>query len=177
MRLPLHRRGRISQPGVRGAEGLTKRGPSRIPGRSCHDPAGKGPPMMRRLLILGLAAAAGGCGTMANMAGREYPLMGLPTQTTEAFGGAANDLRWVRLQAGRVVAPEDLEDVPAGFVLTGYFALIDLPMSVVGDVFTLPSVLLGARAPVRETARGAEPGAAAKDADPISVQSFERQPP
>jgi uncharacterized protein YceK len=67
------------------------------------------------LLVL-LLPFASGCGTLANLDGREYPLMGMPGQIMpRPFGGVARDVKWM-------------------FIL-------DLPLSLIGDVVTLPKTI------------------------------------
>jgi len=69
-----------------------------------------------------LPLAGFGCGTIANLDGRNYPLMDVPNQAAPLpFGGVANDVRWMSW----------------GLV---YFAA-DVPFSVVADVVTLPAAL------------------------------------
>jgi hypothetical protein len=77
--------------------------------------------------LVAFAIFAGfGCGTMANMAGREQPLMSLPGQVpTKPFGGVGRDLKWIA--SGNI------------------FLIPDIPFSLVGDVVTLPKVLRGSR--------------------------------
>jgi hypothetical protein len=75
-------------------------------------------------------AAFSGCGTMANMDGREYALIDFPHYQPKPFGGVQRDFVWVS----------------QGFLP---FAL-DLPFSVVGDIVTLPRVLTMAPIQVRE---------------------------
>lgn len=108
--------------------------------------------MDRCLLIAVIAPFVLGCGTMANMDGRSFALMGPPDRETQLYGGAANDFRWVGEQAGRVVAPDEPTDVLFGIVMMGYFGLIDLPLSFIGDTLTLPQVIWGSRKPDTSTA-------------------------
>jgi len=62
-----------------------------------------------------------GCGTLANLNAQKYPLMG-GTEPTRPFGGVRRDVGWVT----SVTAPYNL-----------LFAA-DLPVSLIGDVATLP---------------------------------------
>lgn len=87
--------------------------------------------MKRKLTCAGLAIAAlvafaivvgFGCGTMANMDGREQPLISFPDQVPpKPFGGVGRDLKWIA--SGNI------------------FMVPDIPFSLVGDVVTLPKVL------------------------------------
>ena len=71
---------------------------------------------------IGASLLVTGCGTMANIDGRKYPLIGARDQVPPApFGGMDRDLRWI--SSGGVVF------------------IIDLPLSLVGDIVTLPKVL------------------------------------
>ena len=91
-----------------------------------------------RLLLLGYALPLlAGCGTMANMQGKNLPALDAGGQyEPRPFGGVRNDVRW--LCQGN------------GFVL----GLVDLPFSLVGDVVTLPVVLLGSATKPAEPAEG-----------------------
>jgi uncharacterized protein YceK len=77
-----------------------------------------------------LACAACGCGTMANMDGRDA-LVGLPSRPPVPFGGVANDMAW--MTRGNLSPPEKFDRA-----FTTSIALLDLPFSLVGDVITLP---------------------------------------
>ena len=69
-----------------------------------------------------------GCGTMANLDGRPLPTKGLSGQeTTTPFGGVRRDIIWMK--SGQ--APDNLK----------YAA--DLPLSLVGDLMTLPKTVIG----------------------------------
>ena len=116
--------------------------------------------MSHRLLVLLAAPLLSGCGTIANMQGKSVALIGPLDRETRAFGGVANDARWVGEQAGRVAAPDDPWSIPINLALAGYFGLIDLPLSLVGDIVTLPKVIRGTTRLQPPAARHAELGAA-----------------
>lgn len=62
-----------------------------------------------------------GCGTMANLDGRDRPGLALPKQSaTTLFGGVGRDVKWIG--EGNV------------------FLAADLPFSLIGDVVTAPRV-------------------------------------
>jgi len=86
---------------------------------------------MRRMmdyLVLAVGFASLGCGTMANLDGRELPAPGPPGQAvTTPFGGVRRDIIWAR-SAG---SPGNLRYVA------------DLPLSLVGDLVTLPKTVIG----------------------------------
>ncbi len=83
-----------------------------------------------------------GCGTTANMKGSNMAIMGGGEIEPWPFGGVANDLRWVGGIAKSCINPEDFESIPIGLTLGCYYGLIDLPLSLVGDVITLPFIIL-----------------------------------
>jgi hypothetical protein len=116
--------------------------------------------MLRYLLVLVPVALVSGCGTMANVDGRSFAMLGPPDREPRPFGGVANDFRWVREQTERVVAPEDLGAVPLNVASACYFGVIDLPMSLIGDLLTLPALIQAGRADRLTSGGGAEPSAA-----------------
>lgn len=62
-----------------------------------------------------------GCGTMANLDGRDGPMLDVPHQSpTTLFGGVTRDLKWM------------------GQGMLQYAA--DVPLSLIGDVVTAPRV-------------------------------------
>jgi uncharacterized protein YceK len=84
-------------------------------------------PCLRMLPLFALLMALGspGCGTMANLEGRELALIDLPHQEeAKPFGGVERDFRWI--SSGAVI-----------------FAA-DIPFSLVGDMVTLPKVIMAA---------------------------------
>jgi uncharacterized protein YceK len=97
--------------------------------------------MKRFLPILCVLPLVAGCGSLANMDGREFALMGPRVDDPKPFGGAGNDIRWVREQVRGAVSADELSVVPLHISLAGYFGLVDLPMSLVGDTFTLPKII------------------------------------
>lgn len=94
-----------------------------------------------RMLAISALPLLAGCGTLANVDGRSYALIGPPDREIRPFGGVANDLRWIREHAGRVVAPEYSATIPVSLTVIGFFGLIDLPLSLIGDFVTLPQIL------------------------------------
>ena len=82
--------------------------------------------MILSRLILGavLASIICGCGTMANLDGRTFPLMGRREERPGAFGGVRRDIGWVSSLA-----------VPFNLLFA-----VDVPVSFVADVVTLPQV-------------------------------------
>src|SRR5438128_9209704 len=84
-----------------------------------------GPPIMLALLL----CTSSGCGTMFNVTGHEPWLLGPPPmRPIVPFGGVDNDLRWMK----RGLSPDGWEPGPV------VAAAIDMPLSFVGDVLTLP---------------------------------------
>jgi hypothetical protein len=74
-------------------------------------------------LVAVLAASlAAGCGTFANLQGRENAGPGCGTEKPRPFGGVSRDVRWSNEGYGVFLA--------------------DVPLSLVGDLVTLPVVLL-----------------------------------
>ena len=74
-------------------------------------------------MLVALAIFVGfGCGTMANLDGRDAPLISLSGEVPpRAFGGVDRDVKWIA--SGNI------------------FFVPDIPFSLVGDVLTLPKVL------------------------------------
>jgi len=97
--------------------------------------------MIRLWLLLLAAPLLVGCGTVRNVQGRSYPVLSAEDREPHAFGGIANDVRWAGEQVRRVNRSEDVSDATSASALAGYFALIDLPLSAVGDVVTLPRIV------------------------------------
>jgi len=63
-----------------------------------------------------------GCGTMANLDGRDRPMLDLPKQSpTTLFGGVSRDVKWI------------------GEGMIQYAA--DVPLSMIGEVVTAPRVI------------------------------------
>jgi hypothetical protein len=72
-------------------------------------------------VAMSLFMVSSGCGTLANLNGQSYPLMG-GTEPTRPFGGVRRDMRWI----SSVTVPYNLMFVA------------DLPVSMAGDIATLP---------------------------------------
>jgi hypothetical protein len=76
-----------------------------------------------------LLCATGGCGTAFNVTGHEVWVIGIPQERPIApFGGVDNDVRWM----SRGIKPDGWEPGP---IVAG---AVDMPLSFVGDVLTLP---------------------------------------
>jgi uncharacterized protein YceK len=86
---------------------------------------------MRRMtgyLALAVGFASAGCGTMANLDGRQLPPPSPPRQAvTTPFGGVRRDIEWAK----STESPGNLRYVA------------DLPLSLVGDLVTLPKTVIG----------------------------------
>jgi uncharacterized protein YceK len=71
-----------------------------------------------------------GCGTMANVEGRRLPTPGPSGQeVSRPFGGVRKDIEWLHSEQ----SPGNLKYVA------------DLPLSLVGDIVTLPRTVTGMR--------------------------------
>ena len=77
-------------------------------------------------VMVAVLAAGSGCGTMANMERRNRPLMGrmLPGDP-HPFGGVSQDVQWIS----------------SGGIAGALWFAADLPLSLVGDLVTLPITL------------------------------------
>jgi hypothetical protein len=111
--------------------------------------------MSRTFPALVLIVAATGCGTMRNLEGRQhYGGQQREWAPPQPFGGVGNDARWL----GETVADVDeVLDVP-GAVVTCAFILVDMPLSLVGDVITLPRTLSGNNQPRATLGTPSQPG-------------------
>ena len=79
-------------------------------------------------LALSIVMTCGGCGTMANIDGRRLPAMSeLGQVPARPFGGVRRDVEWIKSGA----APGNLKYVA------------DLPLSLIGDIVTLPTTVIG----------------------------------
>ena len=93
------------------------------------------------LALTGLLSLIFGCGTMLNLGGSGGPgLISIPSRPPFPFGGVVNDGVGVA-----VIAAEGTAELGKGKVLdsTGAFLgstilLVDMPVSLAGDVLTLP---------------------------------------
>lgn len=95
------------------------------------------------IFMIGLTAISG-CGTLANMQGREYLLMGPTVREPRVYGGVQNHLVRMKEPITRDDSPpsiiSDISDyLTYSFVTT--FVLIDVPLTIVGDTVTLPFVI------------------------------------
>jgi hypothetical protein len=94
-----------------------------------------GKPSMSRQKVLGYLALSWfltscGCGTMANIEGRRLPAPSPPGQeVSRPFGGVRRDIEWVK----SLDSPGNL----------AYVA--DLPLSLIGDLVTLPKTVTGSQ--------------------------------
>jgi hypothetical protein len=81
---------------------------------------------MRGLCLAANLIATSGCGTMANLEGKSLPMIShVQVEEPRPFGGVGRDIRWIS-----TMTP------PANLMFVG-----DLPLSLVGDVVTLPRTL------------------------------------
>jgi hypothetical protein len=87
--------------------------------------------LMQRVMgyfALFAALTSSGCGTMANIEGRRLPPPSPAGQElTRPFGGVRRDIEWAK----SVKSPDNLKYVA------------DLPLSLVGDLVTLPKTVIG----------------------------------
>lgn len=81
---------------------------------------------MCRLFLAASLTAIAGCGTMANLEGKSRPMISqVHVEEPRPFGGVGRDIRWTSTIT-----------FPANLIFLG-----DLPLSLVGDVVTLPRTL------------------------------------
>jgi uncharacterized protein YceK len=81
-----------------------------------------------RSLALSAVLTTSGCGTMANVEGRRLPISSPAGQeVSKPFGGVRKDIEWVK--SGN--SPGNLMYVA------------DLPLSLIGDIVTLPKTVTG----------------------------------
>jgi uncharacterized protein YceK len=79
-------------------------------------------------LALYAVVASCGCGTMANVKGRRLPSPGPSGQeVSRPFGGVRRDIEWLQS-----------EKAPGNLLYAA-----DLPLSLVGDIVTLPKTVTG----------------------------------
>jgi hypothetical protein len=112
--------------------------------------------MTRSFPILCILSLSLGCGTVSNMQGCRYAGLGPVEADPQPFGGAGNDIRWVGERMQHATSPDELALMPLNVALAGYYGLIDLPLSLVGDTLTLPQVLSSVKhaARTRQDANG-----------------------
>ena len=91
------------------------------------------------LLCVSLATFSG-CGTLANLEGKEYALISPRyAQKPQYYGGVRNDLRWMNPESKEQF---DLtEDWDKATALTAFW-LPDLPLSAAADTVSLPAVFV-----------------------------------
>ena len=83
---------------------------------------------LMRYLALSTVLTSTGCGTMANIDGRRLPPPSPAGQElTRPFGGVRRDIEWLKSEK----SPSNLKYVA------------DLPLSLVGDLVTLPKTVIG----------------------------------
>lgn len=101
-----------------------------------------------RFLLPGLLVLPcfAGCGTMANLEGCQHVILSRPCQVKpRPFGGVANDLKWMLGTREADAVSFSFQDfrpsnlVPALAIEALYIA--DLPLSLIGDVITLPKTI------------------------------------
>ncbi|MBS0266928.1 MAG: hypothetical protein JSS02_33685 [Planctomycetes bacterium] len=78
----------------------------------------------RLFLCAPIATLLCGCGTLANLEGRTFPLMGFHEECPKAFGGVRRDIGWL----SSVSMPYNL------------FFVADMPVSFAADIVTIPAV-------------------------------------
>lgn len=94
-------------------------------------------------LILTAVVASGGCGTMANVHGQRLPPPSAAGQeVTRPFGGVRRDIEWVQS-----------DDVP-----NHLWYAADLPLSLIGDLVTLPKAVIGTQSDSLLQGPGSEQG-------------------
>jgi uncharacterized protein YceK len=85
--------------------------------------------LSRQIAAAIVASLLFGCGTISNVNSMNGPVMGAVfTVRPRPFGGVVNDLTW----------PFETDPAALPWALPMY--IIDLPMSIVGDVLTLPTI-------------------------------------
>ncbi len=83
------------------------------------------------LLCLLTISASSGCGTIANLEGRPHPWPGQAGQDLpKPFGGVKKDVGWIKTSG-----------VPGNLMFVA-----DIPISLVGDLVTLPKTVISGRA-------------------------------
>jgi uncharacterized protein YceK len=95
--------------------------------------------MLRKLAaIFALASVLTGCGTLANLPNET--LVGvvdfMPHE--QIYGGVQRDAEVAQERLKNVVSPKGDNGRVESLVAAGYLAMIDLPLSVIGDTLTLP---------------------------------------
>jgi hypothetical protein len=96
-------------------------------------------------LALSSVLTSCGCGTIANIEGRRLPAPSPPGQeVSRPFGGVRRDIEWAK----SVESPRNL----------AYVA--DLPLSLVGDLVTLPKTVWGSQSDSLLQGSSPVPGAA-----------------
>src|SRR5262249_33647401 len=89
------------------------------------------PKNLARLMSLVAACSLTGCGTMANLDGRPHPWVSQIGQDPPTpFGGVRKDVSWIKTTA-----------IPGNLMFVA-----DLPVSLVGDLVTLPKTITSGRA-------------------------------
>jgi uncharacterized protein YceK len=93
--------------------------------------------MLRRFLLAALcalSAASAGCGTLANQSGSELYITCAWSPPSEPYGGVERDWHQMRWDCSRVAD----EGPDTGSVVGLALAILDLPLSAVGDTVLLP---------------------------------------
>jgi hypothetical protein len=110
-----------------------------------------------RLLPAFIVFCIAGCGTLANLQGRQYALISKQGERpVRVYGGVRNDFEWASAGIGFPSADdakhrsasksplrliEGSAVVAVGLPVLGYFAVVDPILSFVGDTLTLPRVI------------------------------------
>ena len=109
--------------------------------------------------------AGSGCGTMANLDGRQLALISMPgVVEPQPFGGVARDAQWV------VNAATGVPEHPVGSILCSTVFVLDMPFSLVGDIVTLPKVFTAAREYRQQHATDSAPVKAGPTAESTAPQ-------
>ena len=120
--------------------------------------------MKMRIALCFLIFGVAGCGTVANLDGKRYPLLsGSGHKPVRVYGGVRNDIDWISDGIGfpeskqprqetatkrhPVSFTEDPVGIAFGIPVFGYFAVVDPVLSFLGDTVTLPIVLKAIRNP------------------------------
>ena len=102
--------------------------------------------LMRKVLgclALSAVATSCGCGTMANIEGRRLPSPSPAGQeVSRPFGGVRRDIEWAQS-----------DDVP-----NHLWYAADLPLSLIGDLVTLPKTVIGTQSDTLLQGPGSDQG-------------------
>jgi uncharacterized protein YceK len=97
------------------------------------------------LLLLPGVGGLSGCGTLFNLPKQTGLVIFDTTPTEQVYGGVLRDARTVQEDWKNVISPEGANGRLDSMVGAAYVALIDLPLSALGDTLTLPITISAAR--------------------------------